>query len=391
MRKKLLCMLLASTMLCASGTTVYAAEQPAAQAQAEVTDASGDETDAAVAEEAETLETEEDLNGASSTTAGQGTIDLSSISMSANTANPGDTITITCKTANTARLHFYYVYHTKDGVEKKFQTHTGTWDAKSGNTSTYDSSTGVWTIKMTIPSDATAETWKLYAIQMLDTQTEAKYSYVRDASTKTSWPTADLSKWNITVGNGGGRQVPFYSIKDNGGTWNGNTYVLNGKTVTDAFFFDGSYTYYLQADGTPMADRLTYHPDGIHIIYLDVYGHEVFTNFQYSESVGYTCYFDSNGYLYKDQITFMNDHPYYLNANGKMEDGGWFQFANGQDYGCANWDGTLVNNGWGYDPYGRVVFYQWNGMVARGLISDGVYYYNMDETDGHYLGQFPVQ
>ena len=140
-----------------------------------------------------------------------------------------------------------------------------------------------------------------------------------------------------------------------------------------------------------MADRLTYHPDGIHIIYLDVYGHEVFTNFRYSESVGYTCYFDSNGYLYKDQITFMNDHPYYLNANGKMEDGGWFQFANGQDYGCANWDGTLVNNGWGYDPYGRVVFYQWNGMVARGLISDGVYYYNMDETDGHYLGQFPVQ
>ena len=347
MRKKLLCMLLASTMLCASGTTVYAAEQPAAQAQAEVTDASGDETDAAVAEEAETLETEEDLDGASSTTAGQGTIDLSSISMSANTANPGDTITITCKTANTARLHFYYVYHTKDGVEKKFQTHTGTWDAKNGNTSTYDSSTGVWTIKMTIPSDATAETWKLYAIQMLDTQTEAKYSYVKDASTKTSWPTADLSKWNITVGNGGGRQVPFYSIKDNGGTWNGNTYVLNGKTVTDAFFFDGSYTYYLQADGTPMADRLTYHPDGIHIIYLDVYGHEVFTNFQYSESVGYTCYFDSNGYLYKDQITFMNDHPYYLNANGKMEDGGWFQFANGQDYGCANWDGTLVNNGWG--------------------------------------------
>ena len=203
-------MLLASTMLCASGTTVYAAEQPAAQAQAEVTDASGDEADAAVAEEAEILETEEDLDGASSTTAGQGTIDLSSISMSANTANPGDAITITCKTANTARLHFYYIYHTKDGVEKKFQTHTGTWDAKNGNTSTYDSSTGVWTIKMTIPSDATAETWKLYAIQMLDTQTEAKYSYVKDASTKTSWPTADLSKWNITVGNGGGRQVPFY-------------------------------------------------------------------------------------------------------------------------------------------------------------------------------------
>ena len=47
--------------------------------------------------------------------------------------------------------------------------------------------------------------------------------------------------------------------------------------------------------------------------------------------------------------------------------------------------------GFSYDPYGRVVFYHWNGMVARGLISDGVYYYNMDADDGHYLGQFPVR
>ena len=93
-----------------------------------------------------------------------------------------------------------------------------------------------------------------------------------------------------------------------------------------------------------MRDRLTYHPDGEHIIYLDTKGHEVFTNFQYCPSVGYTCYFDSQGYLYKDQITFV----------------------------------------------GNNVFYHWNGMVARGLISDGAYYYSMDNTDGHYLGQFPV-
>ena len=165
----------------------------------------------------------------------------------------------------------------------------------------------------------------------------------------------------------------------------------NGKLVTNEFKFDGSYTYYMQADGTPMKDRLTYHPDGEHIIYLDENGHEVFTNFQYCPSVGYICYFDAQGYLYKDQITFVGDKTYYLNGNGAMEQSGWFQFANGLDYGYANSDGTLVTTGFSYDPYGRVVFYHWNGMVARGLISDGAYYYSMDTNDGHYLGQFPVQ
>ena len=164
----------------------------------------------------------------------------------------------------------------------------------------------------------------------------------------------------------------------------------NGKLVTNEFKFDGTYTYYMQADGTPMKDRLTYHPDGEHIIYLDTEGHEVFTNFQYCPSVDYICYFDSQGYLYKDQITFVGDKTYYLNANGALEQNGWFQFANGLDYGWANGDGTLITTGFSADPYGRTVFYHWNGMVARGLITDGVYYYNMDTTDGHYLGQFPV-
>ena len=165
----------------------------------------------------------------------------------------------------------------------------------------------------------------------------------------------------------------------------------NGKLVTNEFKFDGTYTYYMQADGTPMKDRLTYHPDGEHIIYLDPEGHEVFTNFQYCPSVDYICYFDSQGYLYKDQITFVGDKTYYLNANGALEQNGWFQFANGLDYGWANGDGTLITTGFSADPYGRTVFYHWNGMVARGLITDGAYYYNMDTTDGHYLGQFPVQ
>nr|WP_143524593.1 hypothetical protein [Roseburia sp. 499] len=47
-----------------------------------------------------------------------------------------------------------------------------------------------------------------------------------------------------------------------------------------------------------------------------------------------------------------------------------------------------MNNGFSYDPWGRVVFYHWNGMVARGLITDGVTYYNMDTTDGHLIGSF---
>ena len=168
-------------------------------------------------------------------------------------------------------------------------------------------------------------------------------------------------------------------------------YDKDKNLLINRFVFDGSYTYYMQADGTPMKDRLTYHPDGEHIIYLDTEGHEVFTNFQYCPSVGYTCYFDSQGYLYKDQITFVGNSVYYLNANGAMEQGGWFQFANGLDYGWANGDGTLITTGFSADPYGRTVFYHWNGMVARGLITDGAYYYNMDTTDGHYLGQFPVQ
>lgn len=164
----------------------------------------------------------------------------------------------------------------------------------------------------------------------------------------------------------------------------------NGNLVKNKFMFDGSYTYYMQADGSAMTDRLTYHPDGVHIIYFDSNGHEVFNAFQYCPSVGYTCYFDSQGYIYKDVITFYNDKVYYLDANGKMQNEGWFRFANGMDYGFANWDGSLNTSGFSYDPWGRIVFYHWNGMVARGLITDGAYYYSMDMTDGHYLGSFPV-
>ncbi len=187
----------------------------------------------------------------------------------------------------------------------------------------------------------------------------------------------------------GGRTVPHYTLnRANGDTWNYTYYKRNGKIMKDCFFFDGSYTYYLQSNGTPMKDKLTYHPDGKHLIYFDTNGREIFNKFKYCSSVGYTCYFDSNGYLYKDKITFYNNEAYYLDGNGKMQEDGWFQFANGYDYGFAYDDGALDTDGFNYDPWGRVVYYHWNGMVARGLISDGNNYYNFDLSDGHYLGSF---
>ena len=49
-----------------------------------------------------------------------------------------------------------------------------------------------------------------------------------------------------------------------------------------------------------------------------------------------------------------------------MEQSGWFQYANHRDYGYANPDGTLKNTEFSYDAYGRVVYYQWNGMEWNG-------------------------
>ncbi len=186
----------------------------------------------------------------------------------------------------------------------------------------------------------------------------------------------------------GGRTVPYYNLGSDGGLWDGKYYKRNGKTIKDAFFCDGTYTYYLQADGTPMKNKLTYHPNGVDLIYFDEKGHELFDEFRYCKNVGYTCYFNTYGYLYKNEITFSNGKTYYLDGTGRMKQSEWFKFYNGVDIGYTNADGSLMNNGFGYDPWGRVVFYHWNGMVARGLISDGVWYYHMDETDGHLLGRF---
>lgn len=162
----------------------------------------------------------------------------------------------------------------------------------------------------------------------------------------------------------------------------------NGKMVINDYICDGTYTYYMMANGTPMKNKLSYDPEGTGLIYFDEYGHMQFDTFVYCMDVGYTCYFATDGRAYFNQITFYNNKAYYLDSTGRMKQNTWFKFDNGVDIGYANADGTLSNQGFGYDPWGRVVYYHWNGMVARGLISDGTWYYHMDASDGHLLGQF---
>ena len=174
-----------------------------------------------------------------------------------------------------------------------------------------------------------------------------------------------------------------------------HVYDENGKMVKNQFMCDGTYTYYLQNDGTPMKDRLTYHPNGKEIIYFDSKGHEVFDNFVNvkrsiaGDAVNDICYFNTFGYMYVDKTTYdrAGVNLYYLNPYGVMQQDGWFRFANG-NIGFANWDGTLMTSQFSYDQWGRLVYFQGDGTLARGLITDGVNYYQMDEEDGHCVGIF---
>lgn len=169
----------------------------------------------------------------------------------------------------------------------------------------------------------------------------------------------------------------------------------DGNIIRNQFIFDGAYTYYFQQDGTAMRDRLTYHPDGEHVIYFDSNGHEVFDNFAYVKQniegnpVDDMCYFDTFGYMYVDVMTYdaAGTNLYYVNPYGVIERNRWFGFSDG-GIGYANADGTLMTSQFTYDQWNRVVYMQGNGHVAKGLIYDGVYYYHMDETDGHLIGTF---
>ena len=169
-------------------------------------------------------------------------------------------------------------------------------------------------------------------------------------------------------------------------------YDENGKPIKNQFVCDGTYTYYIQNDGTPMKNRLTYHPNGKDIIYFDEKGHEVFDNFANAkrsisgQTVDDICYFDTFGSMYRDRTTYDRTGMtlYYLNPYGVMQRNGWFQFSNGE-IGCAREDGSLLKDQFAYDQWGRLVYLKGDGTVAKGVINDGVFNYRMDENDGHCL------
>ena len=167
---------------------------------------------------------------------------------------------------------------------------------------------------------------------------------------------------------------------------NGNKrcYDDEGVPVVNEFKCDGTYTYYFQLDGTCMKNRLSYHPDGEHVIYLDENGHEVFSNFANvkqtiaGEQVDDFCFFDVHGYLYVDVVTFdlTGTKLYYANQYGVMERGKWFEFSDtckwadgkpfdkaGGKYGYAMEDGTLMTNTATYDWEGRLCYMQGNGVA----------------------------
>lgn len=151
--------------------------------------------------------------------------------------------------------------------------------------------------------------------------------------------------------------------------------------VRDSFQCDGQYTYYFESDGRAMRDRLTYHPDGVHIIYFDSYGHEVFSDFAHvkrsiaGDPVDDYCFFNVYGYMYVDTLTYdkTGTKLYYINPYGVMERNGWFQFSGHEfeaglgftgtagGYGYAQYDGSLYTNASTYDWLGRFCYLQGDG------------------------------
>ena len=191
---------------------------------------------------------------------------------------------------------------------------------------------------------------------------------------------ADTAKYYNPMGTYGS----WNSNRD--GTWDGTHYYLpGGQMVRNAFFCDGNYTYYLQADGTPMKDRLTYHPDGVHIIYFDRYGHEVFSNYANitmsiaGAPVDDLCFFDTYGYMYVDTLTYdgTGTKLYYVNPYGVLERNGWFQFSGHEfdaglgfsgtpgGYGYARGNCSLLTDTYTTDWNGNYVYVQGDGHVLQ--------------------------
>ena len=181
-------------------------------------------------------------------------------------------------------------------------------------------------------------------------------------------------------------------------------YDENGQLLQNTFLEgtespDG-YTYYIQNDGSVMQDRLTYYPNSADVIYFDKDGHEVFDAFVnvkkdiQGNAVDYIGYFNTSGKAYTNVTTYGNgegayakDALFYINDYGVLENKGWFKNAAGE-IGYAAPNGTLTTSQWSLDQFGRKVYFQANGFLAKGLMTDGVKYYQLDETDGHLVGEF---
>lgn len=222
-----------------------------------------------------------------------------------------------------------------------------------------------------------------------------------EAEVTTETEAEDVAIDEVTVA---GDNDAYYNININGGDWDGIHYTVGGNVITNAFFCDGEYTYYLQADGTPMKDRLTYHPNGEDIIYFDLNGHEVFSDYANitksiaGESVNDLCFFDTYGYMYVNKLTYDKEgkNLYYVNECGVIERGNrWFKFPyaiediTGEEtymkggYGFATESGALLTNQFTYNQFGQMVYIQGNGLMATGLLNVGGVYYLFDMNDGH--------
>lgn len=219
----------------------------------------------------------------------------------------------------------------------------------------------------------------------IEVSSVASYSVPQSAYeiSYTAEPTRIVAEWD-RVGskfatNGDGET--FYKDKTTGKV---SCFDASGAPVINDFKCDGTYTYYFQADGTAMCDRLTYHPDGVHVIYFDEWGHEVFSNYAHitksisGAEVDDYCFFDTFGYLYVDVLTYDESGRYLLYANpyGRLEKNTWFQFSDtvkwadgtpcegiaGQ-WGFADMDCHLVTNKNTVFPDGRTCYLQGNGVA----------------------------
>ncbi|MBU5477017.1 hypothetical protein KQI72_09865 [Eubacterium sp. MSJ-21] len=238
------------------------------------------------------------------------------------------------------------------------------------------------------------------SVQAVATDTDAAETTEAPAAEEITEAVAeDVAAEEVTVADGGNE---YYNININGGNWDGTHYTVGGNVIINAFFCDGTYTYYLQADGTPMKNRLTYHPDGVHIIYFDAQGHEVFNNYANvtktieGNDTNDICYFDTFGYMYVNQLTYdeTGTKIYFINACGVIEQSKWVKVDGAkyfdQDhyaygYAYAQADGTLLTNTFTYWN-GKQVYLLGDGLLATGLQEIGAnHFYLFDLNDGHLI------